>query len=71
MEIVKEGKPINLRETTRVAHYVDYLYLSKSWSYRTELSPLVRYNLRPSILINGAKEFSLQTPCNLNHKIKA
>ena len=40
-------------------------YLSKSWSYKTELSPLVRYSVSPRPHINGAKGFSLQTPCNL------
>lgn len=41
-------------------------YLSKSWSYRMESSPLVRYNVRPKRRITGDSGFSLQTPCNLN-----
>lgn len=48
-------------------HYGLY-YLSKSWSYKTELSPLVRYNVSPKERINGAKGFSLQTPCSLESK---
>ena len=44
--------------------------LSRSWSYNTELSPLVRYNLSPRPRISGAKGFSLQTPCSLDCNMK-
>jgi len=40
-----------------------------SWSYNTELSPLVRYNGSPNFPITGAKGFSLQTPCSLHNII--
>lgn len=41
-------------------------YLSRSWSYNTELSPHVRYNGNPNLPITGARGLSLHTPCNLH-----
>lgn len=40
-------------------------YLSKSWSYNTELSPLVRYSGSPKERTRGASGFSLHTPWSL------
>lgn len=60
----------SLRSICSGSGIMTFMYLSKSWSYKTELSPLVRYRGRPNLPISGASGFSLQTPCSLKDDMK-